>query len=150
MRKTNYLVLGFMTLITFFALNLSSPAKTEAADVDFYLGIGINTPPVRVVGLPPLFLISEAPVYYTPYFDVPIFFYAGYWYRLFDGGWYRAVSHAGPWHYIRYERVPSVIVKLPRYYYQTHNHYKHKFHERKGFQKKHKDRWERTNYRKYY
>lgn len=150
MKKTNYLVSGIMSLITLLAIGLSTPANSIAGDVDFYFGIGIGIPPVRVVEPPPVFLIPQTPVYYTPYFETPIFFYAGYWYRLFDGCWYRGVSYSGPWHYIHYTYVPSVIINLPSHYYHKHYYHKHKGYDRKGYEKKHKDRWEKIKYQKYY
>ncbi|MEW6001902.1 MAG: hypothetical protein AB1638_04565 [Nitrospirota bacterium] len=145
MKKTSYFVVGIASLIILFAVSFSFPAKTQASDVDFYIGIGLPLPPVRVVAPPQVFLIPQTPVYYAPYFETPLFFYAGYWYRPFDGCWHRGVSYSGPWHHIHHRYVPTVIHKLPSHYY-----HKHKVYDRKRYHKKHGNRWEKVKYQKYY
>jgi len=136
MKKTSYFVVGIASLIMLFGVSFSFPAKTQASNVDFHIGIGLPLP-VRVVAPPPqVFLIPQTPVYYAPYYEEPIFFYSGYWYRPYGGYWQRGVSYSGPWHRIHYRYVPTVIHRVPSHYYQ-----KHKVYDRNRYHERHGNRW---------
>jgi hypothetical protein len=39
-------------------------------------------------------------------------FYHDYWYRPYEGHWYRAKSYNGPWVYVVPARVPHVLLHL--------------------------------------
>ncbi len=80
-----------------------------------HIGVDIPLPPPFVFSAPPeLVVIPGTYVYYCPDVDFDIFFYGGYWYRSFEGRWYRAVGYEGPWAY--FERPPSVFFSLPPNY----------------------------------
>jgi hypothetical protein len=148
MKKSNYFVIGIASLIILFGVSFSLPAKTQASSVNLQIGIGLPFPPVRAVApLPPqVFLVPQTPVYYAPYYETPLFFYEGYWYRPFGGGyWQRGVSYSGPWHSINRRYVPAVIYNLPSHYYQKHNVY-----ERNRYYNEHGNRWGKTKYQRYY
>ncbi len=138
MKKTSYFVTGIASLIILFAVSFSFPAKTQASNVNLHIGIGLPLPPVRVIAPPQVFLIPQTPVYYTPYYETPLFFYSGYWYRPFGGYWHRGVSYSGPWHRVHHRYVPTVIHQLPSHYY-----HKHKGYDRNRYYKKHGNRWEK-------
>jgi hypothetical protein len=44
------------------------------------------------------------------------YFYGGYWYRVWEGRWYRAGFYNGPWGYVDVGVVPGVIVSVPPEY----------------------------------
>jgi hypothetical protein len=81
-------------------------------------GVSVN---VRIPLPPPLFFPAPPPVvvipgtyaYFCPDAKEDIFFYQGYWYRPYEGRWYRATVYSGPWVYIVPERVPVVLISLP-------------------------------------
>lgn len=86
---------------------------------------GISMARVNVdvnIGLPPVFSFSEPPelvvipntyVYYAPGVDLDIVFYGGYWYRPYNGHWFRGSGYNGPWHRIGRHRLPRHILNLP-------------------------------------
>jgi hypothetical protein len=145
MKKSSYFVIGIASLIMLFGVSFSFPAKTQASNVNLHIGIGLPLPPVRIVALPQVFLIPQTQVYYAPYYETPLFFYAGYWYRPFGEYWQRGVSDSGPWHSINRRYVPTVIHNLPSHYYQRHNVY-----DRNRYYNKYGNRWEKVKYQKYY
>lgn len=146
MKKSDYFVIGIASLIILFGISFSFPAKTQASNVSLHIGIGLPLPTVGVVAPPPqVFLIPQTPVYYAPYYEAPLFFYSGYWYRSFGGYWQRGVSYSGPWHSINSRYVPAVIHNLPSHYYQ-----KHKVYNRNRYYNKHGNRWEKVRYQRYY
>ena len=97
--------------ITVFPLLLALvlSAQSEAARVD----INIALPPVVFSSPPPLVVIPGTYAYFAPDVDADILFYQGYWYRPYEGRWFRATSYNGPWANVAIERVPAVLVELP-------------------------------------
>ncbi len=101
------IVIAFMSLLF---LGFSSQSMAG-----IHIGVSIPPPPVFVFSAPPeVVVIPGTYVYYCPDVDFDIFFYGGYWFRPYEGYWYRSVSYGGPWVYI--ERPPSVLVSLPHDY----------------------------------
>lgn len=94
-------------------LNLISPLNSDAE-----VNVNINIPlPNLVIPVPPaMIVIPGTNVYYPPDVDVDIFFYHGYWYRLYRGGWYTADEYNGPWRSIGPPRVPHVLNEMPHDY----------------------------------
>jgi hypothetical protein len=91
------------------------PAESRT-NVNINVGIGV-APPAFVFPAPPeVVVIPGTYVYFVPGIDVDILFYHGYWYRPYEGRWYRARSYAGPWGYIGPGRVPHVLLELPHDY----------------------------------
>jgi hypothetical protein len=84
------------------------------AEVNINVGISVPPPPPFVIPAPPpVFVIPQTYVYFVPDIEVDILFYHGYWYRPYQGRWYRSNSHNGPWVYIIPEKLPSVLVRIP-------------------------------------
>ncbi len=91
------------------ALVLAFPVSTMAR-VD--VGISITLPPPIVFGAPPeVVVIPETQVYAVPDLDVDIFFYGGWWWRPWEGRWYRSRSYSSGWGY--YRSVPSFYRRIP-------------------------------------
>jgi hypothetical protein len=99
------LLLGTILL----ALVLVFPVSTMAR-VD--VGINISLPPPIVFAAPPeMIVLPETNVYVVPDFDVDIFFYNGWWWRPWDGHWYRSRNYSSGWGY--YRTVPSFYIGIP-------------------------------------
>jgi len=102
--------LSFRTMILVMVVALSIPCLVQAERV-----IIVPPPPPRVViPLPPPIVFAEPPemvvlpeteVYVVPNVEQDIFFYNGYWWRLWEGRWYRSREYASGWGF--YQGVPS-------------------------------------------
>jgi hypothetical protein len=92
------------------ALLFLFPVPTMAG-VD--VGVSISLPPLIVFSAPPaMVVIPETYVYVVPDTDVEIFFYDGWWWRPWEGRWYRSRHYDSGWGY--YQRVPSFYGRIPR------------------------------------
>lgn len=94
-----------------FALCVSAPAA--AADVNVRIGIPlppvvVYAGPIEVIVLPDTYLYD---VYVVPDLEVEIFFSRGWWWRLWEGRWYRSRHFDRGWAYYRY---------IPDFYYDIH------------------------------
>jgi hypothetical protein len=101
----NKLLIGTILL----ALVLVFPVPTMAG-VD--VGVSISLPPPIVFAAPPeVVVIPETYVYVVPDSNVDIFFYNGWWWRPWEGRWYRSRHYDTGWVY--YQRVPSFYTRIP-------------------------------------
>ena len=92
---------------------LISPRENRA-EVNVNIGVGL---PGLVIPAPPaLIVIPGTYVYYPPDVGVDIFFYHGYWYRPYQGRWFRSTEYNGPWGGVGIGRVPRVLRGLPPTY----------------------------------
>lgn len=74
--------------------------------------VSIPLPPPLLFPAPPeLIVVPETYVYVVPDVDVDIFFYGGWWWRLWDGRWYRSRYYDRGWSH--YRRVPSFYSRVP-------------------------------------
>ena len=81
--------------------------------------VSISMPPLIVFSAPPaMVVIPETYVYVVPDADVEIFFYDGWWWRPWEGRWYRSRHYDSAWGY--YERVPSFYTRVPRSWRNDH------------------------------
>lgn len=92
-----------MAGLIFLALALALPL-TAMAQVN--VDINISLPPAIAFAQPPrLVVLPETDVYVAPEVDVDIFFYDGWWWRVWESRWYRSRSYSSGWIYYRYEPV---------------------------------------------
>ncbi len=77
------------------------------------VGIGVNIPAYTFAAPPPVVVVPGTNVYVAPEANIDIVFYRGYWYRPYEGRWYRASDYNGPWAHLAPSRVPHVLVDLP-------------------------------------
>ncbi len=80
------------------------------------VGVGVRIgppPPYRIAAPPPVVVIPGTYVYVVPDIDTDIFFFDGYWYRLYQNAWFSARSYNGPWIFVPGPRVPRALVELP-------------------------------------
>ena len=88
----------------------------------FQPSLGTAGPPVPpppplpkiVLPAPPFVVVIPGTyVYFATDAAVDLLFYHGYWYRPFDGRWYRGPKYNGPWSLLPPHRVPPPLLKLP-------------------------------------
>ena len=92
------------------AMTILFPIPTVAG-VD--VGINISLPPLIVFPAPPeVVVLPETNVYAVPDIDVDIFFYNGWWWRPWEGRWYRSRYYNNGW--AHYQSVPSFYRGIPR------------------------------------
>ncbi len=76
--------------------------------------IRISPPPLVITGPPEVVVIPGTYVYFVPGVEADLFFYGGYWYRPYEGRWFRSANYGGPWVFI--EKAPRVLFRLPPNY----------------------------------
>jgi hypothetical protein len=99
---------GYLFGTILLALVFVFPIPAMAA-VD--VGIRISLPPIVFSTPPELIVIPETNVYAVPDLDVDIFFYNGWWWRPWEGQWYRSQNYSSGWGY--YKDVPSFYRGVP-------------------------------------
>ncbi len=74
--------------------------------------VHISLPPPIVFAAPPaLIVLPETYVYVVPDAEVDIFFFDGWWWRPWEGRWYRSQFYDSGWRH--YRSVPSFYVQVP-------------------------------------
>ena len=97
------------------------------AGVDVSISIGLP-PPVVFAAPPELIVLPDTYVYVAPEIEVDLFFWNGWWWRLWEGRWYRSHYYDRSWRY--YNRVPSFYFDIDpgwRGYYRDRNWYGHRW-----------------------
>ena len=108
--------------IIFWALAIVTPVPTMAG-VD--VSIGISLPPI-VFGVPPAVVVlpDTNDVYAVPDVDVDLFFWSGWWWRPWEGRWYRSRYYDRGWAY--YNKVPS-------FYFDVHPEWRGRYRDRNWY-----------------
>ncbi|HPX60231.1 MAG TPA: hypothetical protein PLN25_00485 [Deltaproteobacteria bacterium] len=90
-----------------FATAISCAAVPATADVNISVGIGVPLPPAIVFSGPPAVIVmpDTIGVYFVPDIDGEIYFHNGFWWRLWNGYWYRSRYYSRGWVY--YSSVPT-------------------------------------------
>ena len=116
------LLFGTMLLALVFVVPIPTMARVD-------VNVSIALPPLIVFAAPPqLIVIPETYVYVAPDIDVDLFFWNGWWWRLWGGRWYRSHYYNRGWGY--YNRVPSFYFDVDpgwRGYYRDRNWYGHRW-----------------------
>ena len=98
----------FLGTLIFTLVQVTPPLAMAGVDI----GISISLPPPIVFSAPPeVIVLPETYVYAVPDIDADMYFYNGWWWRLWDGRWYRSRFYASGWSY--YQRVPSFYTGIP-------------------------------------
>jgi hypothetical protein len=112
--------LSFRTMILVMVVALSIPCLVQAERVIIVppppprIVVAPPPPPRVVIPLPPPIVFAEPPemvvlpeteVYVVPNVEQDIFFYNGWWWRPYEGRWYRSREYASGWGF--YQGVPS-------------------------------------------
>ena len=110
------LLLGTMLLAMLFVCPALSMARMD-------VGISISLPPLIVFEAPPeLVVIPETNIYVVPDVDMEIFFFNGWWWRLWEDRWYRSRDYDSGWRH--YRNTPPFYQEIPsdwRSSYQEHS-----------------------------
>jgi len=92
------------------------------------ISININIPlppPIPFAAPPEVIVMPETDgVYVAPDVDVDLFFWNGFWWRLWEGRWYRSAYYDRDWVY--YDAVPIFYFNIDphwRTYYHNHSWY---------------------------
>ncbi len=111
----------------FLALVIAVPMPLMAA-VD--INVNIPLPPPIVFTAPPNVIVmpDANDVYVDPEVNVDLFFWNGWWWRPWEGRWYRSHYYDRGWGY--YNNVPSFYFDVDpgwRGFYRDHNWYGHRW-----------------------
>ena len=106
------------------ALLLVFPVPTPAR-VD--VGVSISLPSIVFSAPPLMVVIPETNVYAVPDSDVDIFFYGGWWWRPWEGRWYRSRNYDSGW--AHYRSVPSFYRGIPSDWKNNYRERRWKGHE---------------------
>ncbi len=133
----------------FLALVIASPISAIA---EVNVSIGISLPPLVVFAGPPHVVVipDTVDVYVVPDIDVDIYFWNGWWWRPWEGRWYRSRYYDRNWVY--YAAVPSFYFDVDlrwRDYYRDHDWHGHRWeYERIPYDRLQKNwkNWKRTRH----
>ena len=103
--KMKKLLFGAMLL----ALAISVPIPTMAG-VTVQIGIPLP-PPIAFPAPPQVVLLPNTGVYVAPDLGVDFFFFDGWWWRPWEGRWYRSRNYRSGWGH--YNGVPSFYGRVP-------------------------------------
>ena len=111
------------------ALAILIPISTMAG-VSINIGIPIPPPPpIPFVAPPQVIVMPETNgVYVDPDIDADLFFWNGFWWRLWEGRWYRSAYYDRDWIY--YDAVPIFYFHIDQHwrtYYRNHSWYGHEW-----------------------
>jgi len=106
-------------------LGIVVPIPTMAG-VSINIGISFPPPPPIPFAAPPAVIAmpETSGVYVDPDIDAELYFWNGFWWRLWEGRWYRSAYYDRDWVY--YASVPSFYFNIDphwRYYYTNHTWY---------------------------
>ena len=97
---------------TVFALPLTSTAQVSVS-------INVPPPPIIFPAPPRVVAVPQTPVFYVPDTSYNVFVYENRYYNYYDGAWFIARSHGGPWVLVPPDRVPRPVLAVPVRYYKT-------------------------------
>jgi hypothetical protein len=103
--KMKKIIFGTLLLALVIAVPISTMAR-----VDVNVSI-ILPPPIMFAAPPALIVLPETYVYVVPDIDEDIFFYNGWWWRPWEGRWYRSRHYDSGW--ARYGSIPSFYRGIP-------------------------------------
>jgi hypothetical protein len=115
--KMKKLLLG--TILLALAIVVPIPVMAQVN-----ISIGFPLPPPIVFAAPPgvIAMPETSGVYACPEIDADLYFWNGFWWRLWEGRWYRSQYYDRGWGY--YNSVPSWYYDVDpgwRGYYRNHN-----------------------------
>jgi hypothetical protein len=94
-----------LVLILVFPISTMANGRME-------VGVSIPMPPPIVFAGPPyVVVIPQTYAYFVPDIDVDIFFFEGWWWRPWQGRWYRSHDYRSGWSH--YRDVPSFYRNVP-------------------------------------
>jgi hypothetical protein len=91
---------------------LSIMAVPVGAEVNINVGVGFQLPPIVFSAPPELIVVPDTYVYVVPDVEMDIYFYDGWWWRPYEGRWYRSHYYDRGWD--RYSSEPRFYREVPR------------------------------------
>jgi hypothetical protein len=117
---------------------------TSMAQVGISINIGLP-PPIVFPEPPSVIVLPDTPdVYVAPEIDIDLFFWGGWWWRPWEGRWYRSRYYDRGWVY--YRSVPTFYFDVDpgwRGYYRNHNWYGHPWYYERIDQNRLNRNWQR-------
>jgi hypothetical protein len=98
------LLFGTLLLALILVLPIPTMARVDVS-------VGISLPPIVFAAPPELIVLPGTYIYVAPDVDADIFFYGGWWWRPWQGRWYRSQNYNSGWGY--YQSVPSFYSGIP-------------------------------------
>jgi hypothetical protein len=95
--------------VMFLSLAVSVPIPAMAG-VSVHISIPLP-PPIVVAGPPEVVLLPHTGVYVAPDLAVDLFFFDGWWWRSWEGRWYRSRHYHNGW--AHYNAVPAFHGRVP-------------------------------------
>ena len=116
-------------IVTFLASTIVVPVPTMA-EMNISIGVSLPLPPViEFRAAPDVIVVPEADsVYVVPDIEVELFFSDGWWWRPWEGRWYRSRYYDRGW--THYSKVPAFYFDVDpgwRKHYRDHNWYGHRW-----------------------
>jgi len=115
----------FGTVLFALAIVLPVPSMPQVS-----INIEIPLPPPIVFATPPevIAMPETSGVYVAPDIEADLYFWNGFWWRLWGGRWYRSAYYDRDWVY--YDNVPTFYFDVDRHwrsYYKNHSWYGHEW-----------------------
>jgi len=103
--------LGKLTLLGITLLGPTTLVQPAAAQVSVHVGVGIPLPPPLVLPAPPQVIVLPGTyAYVAPDVSDDLYFVDGWWWRPWQGRWYRSHYYDRGW--AHYSSVPSFYVNI--------------------------------------
>ena len=112
-------LLGIAALLfasTGYATQTEAGVSVTVGEEGVNVRVGDNLPAVRFDAPPEVVVIPGTYVYMVPDIDAEVLFFQGYWWRPYEGRWYRSRDYKGEWSYVEPERIPGGLRVLPQDY----------------------------------
>ena len=103
-------------ILVFAALLIVIAGSAIQSEAGINVNIGVNLPAYRFAGPPEVVVIPGTYVYMVPDIDVDILFFQGYWWRPYEGQWYRSRDYRGSWRHVDRRSIPRGLRDLPQDY----------------------------------
>ena len=134
----------------FLALSMVVPNPTIA---QININIQIPLPPLITFAAPPDVIVmpDTSNVYVVPDINIDLFFWGGWWWRPWEGRWYRSHYYDRGWTY--YNHAPSFYFDVDpgwREHYREHNWYGHHWNYERIPDKRLQQNWKSWNNNRYW
>ncbi len=127
----------------FLALAVSGPVPAMA-QVSVHIGFPLP-PPIVIAAPPEVVLLPSTGVYVAPDLAVDLFFFDGWWWRPWEGRWYRSRTYRSGWAY--YNGVPSFHDRVPSRWrddYREHRWHGREWHYQRVTHRELQQNWQRN------
>lgn len=96
---------ALITLLLAGSLLTAAPAHTG-------LNVGVNVAPQTLASAPRLVALPDSSVFHAPQEPYTLLAYAGRYYSLHHGAWFRSAGPGNSWNLIAADRVPNAVLAV--------------------------------------